>query len=241
METVAGPRSSAMIVGEMGDEALFNDGENTLTVSVADKAGNRAEQKVTFTFVKIDEKNQTIIYGRVFDVSADQPLAGAMIKSSGKTTESDGDGYFHLLFGQQGLYELSISKPGYTEVNRKIFLELGHEGIVDDAYLTPLDAKITAIGPDGGTATNSDDSVELIVPAGALSASQNIGITRLPSSKALPGDLNAGDNIDYPISFLFCADLQPDGLTFNQPVYGQRCGRWCGSDIHHRPGPEAGY
>ena len=39
-----------------------------------------------------------------------------------------------------------------------------------------------------------------------------------PFPRALPGELNETANLEYPISFLFCADLQPNGTTFSQPV-----------------------
>ncbi|MCK4760990.1 MAG: hypothetical protein KAW12_02250, partial [Candidatus Aminicenantes bacterium] len=131
---------------------------------------------------------------------------------------SDSDGFWQLVFSSGGAYKIKISKPGYTEVFRKISLKTGTEGVVDSAYLTPHDTKTTAIGPEGGTHVNSEATVEVIIPQGALDETKDIRVTRLSGSKALPGGLNETDNLEYPISFLFCADFGPDGTRFNKPV-----------------------
>lgn len=60
------------------------------------------------------------------------------------------------------------------------------------------------IGPGGGSIASSDNSVELVIPAGALSSSTTI--TMQPITNNCPGGLTTG--------FRF----GPDGLHFNQPA-----------------------
>jgi RHS repeat-associated protein len=204
--------------GEINDEALLNDGANTMRLEVSDKAGNLGTVSVHFTFEIIAAKDKTFIYGRVINIDDNNPLEGAQITASGSTTQSDSQGYWKLMFAAGGTYKIKIGKPGFTEVFRKVAVDKGKEAVSEDAYLTPLEAKTTAIGPDGGTHQSNDGSVEIVVPAGALSEVKEIQSTRLTAAKALPGDLNATDNLQYPISFLFCADLKPEGTVFAQPV-----------------------
>lgn len=206
------------VAGEITDESLLNDGANTLRVEITDKAGNLGSAAVHFNFEKIAGKDKTYIYGRVLDIADSSPLNGAVITASGKEALSNEQGQWKLYFGAGGTYKIKITKSGYSEVYRKIQVDKGKEAVVDDAYLTLLDTKSTAIGPEGGTHSNGDETVEIVVPAGALSETKNIQVTRLASSIALPGELNETANLQYPISFLFCADLQPNGTTFAQAV-----------------------
>jgi len=206
------------VTGEIEDEALFNDGANTLRLEVSDQAGNLGKASVHFNFEKIAAKDKTFIYGRVLNIADNKPLSGALISASGNTAQSDDQGYWKMMFAEGGTYKIKIGKLGFTEVFRKVTVDKGEEAVSEDAYLTELEAKTTAIGPDGGTHQNSDGSVEIVIPAGALAEVKEIQSTRLAGSKALPGALNATDNLQYPISFLFCADLKPEGTVFAQPV-----------------------
>jgi len=206
------------IAGEIDDEALLSDGANTLRLELSDKAGNPGTASVHFNFEKIAAKDKTFIYGRVLNIADGDPLNGALISASGNTTLSDGEGYWKLMFGAGGTYKIKIGKPGFTEVFRKVSVDKGKEAVSEDAFLTPLEDKTTAIGPDGGTHQSNDGTVEIVIPAGALAEVNEIQSTRLAGSKALPGTLNATDNLKYPISFLFCADLKPEGTVFAQPV-----------------------
>jgi len=210
--------SESGINGEIKNEDNLNNGTNSLVVEVSDNVGNTNLEAVNFNYEKITEDEKTIIYGRVFEAVSDNPLSGAVITSSGKVVQSDDNGYWKLQFGSGGTYKIKITKEGYTEVFRKIYLDVGKEGVVDDAYITLKDTNITPIGPDGGTHVNTDGTVEVIIPQGALYEVKNIQVTRIPSSKALPGDLNETDNLVYPISFIFCANFGPDDTTFSTPV-----------------------
>jgi RHS repeat-associated protein len=160
----------------------------------------------------------TVVYGRVFEAVSEVALEDAEISAPGRTSSSDRQGYWKLTFSSGGTHKIKITKSGYTSVYRKIFLQSGKEGVVDDAYLTPLDTKVTSIGPAGGTHTNSDGSVEVVVPQGAISDTRDFRTTRLAYSKALPGDLNVTDNLEYAINFLFCAEFGPDESQFDEPV-----------------------
>ncbi|MCK4829853.1 hypothetical protein KA005_79755, partial [bacterium] len=69
--------------GGISNEALLQDGNNTLIVEVSDNAGNSGSESVYFNYEKIQEENKTIIYGRVFEAGSENPLSGAIITSSG--------------------------------------------------------------------------------------------------------------------------------------------------------------
>ncbi|MCP5045604.1 MAG: hypothetical protein GY940_00415, partial [bacterium] len=190
----------------------------TTTYTVTAEGPGGTETAEATVEVTINPEHFTAVYGRVFDAESGSPLADAVVSASGKTVQSDGDGYWQLAFGSGGLIKIVISKEGYTNAYRKIRLGTGSEGTVTNAYLTLHDTTTTPIGPEGGTHGNSDGSVEVIVPAGALDIVKEIRATRLSSSKALPGDMNATDNLEFPIGFLFCADFGPDETHFNVPV-----------------------
>lgn len=188
----------------------------TYTITATGEGGEVTDE-VTLDVV-INQGDYTAIYGRVYEADSGSPLADADVSANGRSVVSDSDGYWQLTFPRGGIFKIKITKEGYTEVFRKITLGTGEEGIVDNAYLTAHDTKTTPIGPDGGTHANSDGSVEVVFPQGALDDVKDIRVTRYQSAKALPGDLNATDNLDYPIGFLFCASFGPDDTQFNKPV-----------------------
>lgn len=67
------------------------------------------------------------------------------------------------------------------------------------------------IGPEGGTITSPDSTLTLEVPAGALDDSVEITASAIADpAGAAPADFVVMDGTGY--------DLQPDGLTFNQPA-----------------------
>ena len=68
----------------------------------------------------------------------------------------------------------------------------------------------TLIGPGGGTAVSADGIVQLLFPAGALDAEQEITITRVAEEDMSPDMALLSPNGLY--------DLGPDGLAFLQPV-----------------------
>jgi RHS repeat-associated protein len=206
------------ISGSIDDESQLKQGSNLLEIHASDNAGNMTSQNMAFRYETIALEDQTYIYSRVYDAESLAPLSDAIIRCSGAETRSDSDGYFKLMFGSGGLYKVSISKPGYTEVNRKIYLSTSDEKTIPSAYLTPIDTKTTPIGPEGGVHENSDGTVQVIIPEGALDSVKEIRATRFHSSKALPGDLDETANLEYPIGFLFCADFGPDGTTFSEPA-----------------------
>ncbi|MCP4158184.1 MAG: carboxypeptidase regulatory-like domain-containing protein, partial [bacterium] len=190
----------------------------TYRITATGPGGTVTAEVAVVVEVTINEREYTAIYGRVFDDNGGSPIAGAVITSSGVQAFSDSDGRWQLVFSAGGTRDIKITKEGYTEVYRKLYLAMGKEGVVDDAYLTMHDNKITVIGPAGGTHSNTGGTVEVVIPQGALDGEKEIRATRLSGSRALPGDMNATTNLEYPISFLFCADFGPDGTEFNTPV-----------------------
>ena len=69
----------------------------------------------------------------------------------------------------------------------------------------------TLIGPGGGEVLSSDGKIKVVIPAGALTAPQNIKILRLNNQSiesALPGNT----------ALLSVAEFKPYGLVFSKPV-----------------------
>ena len=83
--------------------------------------------------------------------------------------------------------------------------DAGPDGPVVTAVGSPVGlASRARIGPDGGTLATSDGKLELIVPAGALSAETELSLTPISS--------------EAPLGIGPAVRLTPDGTTFSTPA-----------------------
>ena len=62
-----------------------------------------------------------------------------------------------------------ITKEGFTFAQRKVFIQVGKETTVGKIYLIVQDSQVTEIGPGGGLHQNSTGTIEVEIPAGAVS------------------------------------------------------------------------
>src|SRR5574341_1084920 len=129
------------------------------------------------------------IQGEVYDDSKGLRLEGAaadFFATDGHgltriTTGTDG-GYFTE--AAAGDYTVTISKPGFTTIERQDTVKPEKNTVAIDARLTPVSAAQNLIGSAGGTATailaaNGSEStrIELTVPVGAVNEAIDLRIT----------------------------------------------------------------
>ncbi|MEW6296069.1 MAG: beta-propeller fold lactonase family protein, partial [Candidatus Diapherotrites archaeon] len=104
------------------------------------------------------------------------------------------------------------TKSGYTYAQRRAEVVSTRDTSVDPVYLTPLDPKVTTITPEGGTATNSTGTLELIFPPGAVSEPIDVQATWCEKAEHLPFPLPPNSIFTYAASF------EPADARFDQPV-----------------------
>ncbi|MGE5341834.1 MAG: carboxypeptidase-like regulatory domain-containing protein, partial [Candidatus Omnitrophota bacterium] len=187
-----------------------------------------------------DTTPHTIIYGKVKDATSDKPIANAQVTvlgTSGVTVQSSTYGDWKLIVKSGGTFKIKITKPGFTEVYRKITLNKGSEDTVSTAFLTPQEPRSSSVvefEQQGSKKvemvvfSNGGGSIQLRIPKTVLGQvkvngvlkdiSKEVQITRLSGSLALPGELSQTPNLKFPIAFLFCAEIGPTGAEFIQPV-----------------------
>jgi len=108
------------------------------------------------------------------------PFSSAFVfdRTDNLSARSLSDGTYSYLAASGGEHVLVFSSPGYTKTYRKPTIA-GAQSYVDPAILSPLDGKITSVGPSGGTATNTTASIKLSIPASALSSDVDVSLTHV--------------------------------------------------------------
>ncbi|MCD6499498.1 MAG: carboxypeptidase regulatory-like domain-containing protein [Deltaproteobacteria bacterium] len=157
------------------------------------------------------------IYGKVLDTSTDQPMEGVTITASidgeGLTdTVTNDHGRFMIIAPKTGTYAVTARLDGYTYAQRKVVIATGSIEAVRPMYLTPIDPKAVVIGSEGGQGENSDGSITIDVPAGALKGSTEMHFTPFSHGWTLPNDLPSLSH------FTYACELSPEGQTFKHPV-----------------------
>jgi hypothetical protein len=197
------------------DDAL-DEGEHNLHASIADKAGNNADAVPVKFLVNADKPVETAesgwLDGIVYNSRTDEPIENAHITVNGVDgnlfTNSEGKYFFPTPTG--GWYQIKISAPGYTSQYREIWVTPTRDVAIDPAYLVPVDTAVTHIvATEGGTAINSNETVQVIIPAGAAPYDIDVTATWYEAPKELPMDLPKYSH------FTMAFDLKPDGVTFS--------------------------
>ncbi|MCA9588607.1 MAG: hypothetical protein KC657_24995, partial [Myxococcales bacterium] len=171
------------------------------------------------------------ILGRVVD-RAGAPLAGATFtvvdmprtglprSDVSATVASDGSFRIRLTSFPEAEAErapahrmlVEIQAPGTLKATREVYARPGDAVDVGVVKLVTRDPAVTVIGPAGGTASDSQGLIELIVPAGALAADVPIVITPVAARDELPALLP--DNTLSMYGYV----LEPSGTTFATPA-----------------------
>ncbi len=105
-----------------------------------------------------------------------------------------------------------IDAPGTLRAHREGYAHPGATIDLGNVRLVGRDPKITTIGPAGGTASDSQGLVELVVPAGALATAVPIQITPLRQRADFPSPLPSSTITMYGF------ELEPSGTTFAAPA-----------------------
>ena len=105
-----------------------------------------------------------------------------------------------------------IDAPGTIRAFREGYAHPGDAIDLGDVTLLGRDPKITMIGPGGGTATDSQGLVELVIPAGALAAPLPIQITPLRRRADFPAPLPSTTLTMYGV------ELEPSGTALAAPA-----------------------
>jgi len=120
------------------------------------------------------------------------------------------DGTFAYPIPDTGVYWLRAEKDGYTYAQRDLDVVKNRSVATNAIYLTPMDTAMTPCDASGCTHTNSDGSIQIDIPAGAIGSGETVDVTAtnfkhveyLPSGE-LPEDtwetyaFNLGGDSDF--------------------------------------------
>jgi hypothetical protein len=93
-----------------------------------------------------------------------------------------------------------------------VFVHAGQAFDLGSIRLAARDPQVTNIGPAGGTATDSQGKIEVVIPPGALTTTIAVQITPFASRDDLPTPLPNNTVTMYGF------ELEPSGTVFAQPV-----------------------
>ena len=105
-----------------------------------------------------------------------------------------------------------VDAAGVLPAFRDVWLRTGTATDLGVIKMIPRDAASTPIGPAGGTASDSANTVQVVIPPGALSSTINVVITPLVARDEFPAPLTDGTATMYGV------ELEPSGTTFAVPV-----------------------
>ncbi|MFZ5896860.1 MAG: RHS repeat-associated core domain-containing protein [Myxococcota bacterium] len=107
---------------------------------------------------------------------------------------------------------IRIESADFPTVFRKGYLRPGDVLALGNVVVLQRDANVTVIGPEGGTASDSQGTLELIVPAGALTEPTPIRLTPIHSRAEFPLPLPHSTLTTYGM------ELEPSGTQFAIPA-----------------------
>lgn len=90
---------------------------------------------------------------------------------------SQSDGSFAFPIPDTGVYWLRAEKDGYTYAQRQLEVVKGRSIATNALYLTPIDSTVTECGSAGCSHTNSDGSIQIEIPAGAIGDGETVDVT----------------------------------------------------------------
>jgi hypothetical protein len=123
------------------------------------------------------------VRGTIVDTSGNA-ISGATAQVDSDVAETASDGNYALSRVTAGTKTVILSKTGYTTSYRRVELGLGETTYANLAILAPLDSKVAVVGSSGGRVSNTSGSVQLNIPAGALSADTQIQLSEVPLAAA---------------------------------------------------------
>lgn len=107
---------------------------------------------------------------------------------------------------------LYIDSPNTLRVVRDAYVHAGDAVDFGTIVAPTRDSATTMIGPEGGTAHDSQNLMEVVIPAGALSTTIPVRITPIQRREEMPAQLPDATLTMYGF------ELEPDGTQFAVPV-----------------------
>jgi RHS repeat-associated protein len=105
-----------------------------------------------------------------------------------------------------------VSAAGVLPIFRDAWLHTGTAADLGIIKMVARDTAVTPIGPAGGTANDSANTVQVVIPAGALNSTVNVVITPFHARDELPAPLPDATATMYGF------ELEPSGTTFASPI-----------------------
>ena len=195
--------------------------------------------------VRAQRQNQTMAR-----VASNEPFTPLDPANSTVTTAIPGttitgpDGFFAFPLKQTGIYWLRVEKDGFTYGQRELAVVREHSSTANDVYLTPIDPAVTDCDDNGCFHSNSDDSIRLDIPAGAIGSGQVVSVTAtlfdnvefLPSGELPPGtwetyalNLGGASEITFtlPVTLQLANELEfTAGITIPLGYWNQNTQQW---------------
>ncbi len=204
-----------------GAATVAADGRVTAVAQGSTTITATHDSRSAFTTVVVTISQGTgFVRGEAFDDTKGLPLAGvtATLVSDGGgpltspvAVLSDDRGQFSIS-GPAGDAVIRISRPGFSDVERRATIPSGASTTLIDSRLTPLDARTNAIvSAVGGTAASQSERVRLQIPPGGLASDTTLTLTSV-SPQGLAALLPAG------WSPLAAASIAPAHLAFGFPL-----------------------
>ncbi|MEW6742309.1 MAG: FG-GAP-like repeat-containing protein [Planctomycetota bacterium] len=209
---------SRVAVWEVPPDMAFPPGRFEIHASISNTAGRTRDITTTFFTPAQEYEGSGFLDGAVYDSRTNEPLAEAEITVAERFEEgvggvfTDGYGRYSCPTPGTGTFVVTARIQGYTYGQEVIECVSGLDAAVEPIYVIPVDPAVEVIPPEGGTYTNSDDTVRIDIPAGAVDEAIEVRATPFEEKRELPRDLPPTTH------FTYCADLEPNGATFEEEV-----------------------
>lgn len=203
------------------DACSPNTGVTHTPISGCDPSPTEGEgvfEKRASLLGRVVDKNGNAVSGATFqvrDLPADTPRNDVSLTTSG-------DGSFRIRLTTFADHEISgvgaqhvslwIDSPNAIRAYRDAWVRPGDAPNLGDIVVVTRDPQITNIGPAGGTATDSQGLVEVVIPPGALAQTIPVQITPFLTRAQVPAVLPEGTLTTYAF------ELEPEGTQFAVPV-----------------------
>jgi len=187
-------------------------------------SGDAAFEQRASVIGKLVDRNGAGVGGATFVVT-DAPPAGSFTAGSPRSdvvVSVAPDGSFRLRLATYPDVQadrtppshvlLRVDAPGLLPAYRDAWVLTGTAEDLGTIRMVPRDTAVSVIGPAGGTASDSQGRIQVVVPAGAVSAPTPIVITPFDQRDDMPAPLPSSTPTQYGF------ELEPSGQAFAVPV-----------------------
>ena len=107
---------------------------------------------------------------------------------------------------------IRLESDDFPSLLRSAFLRPGDVVALGELTVLQRDSKVTVIGPEGGTAEDSQGTLQLQIPPGALSQPTPVQLTPIPTRAQFPAPLPNGTVTMYGM------EIEPSGTALASPA-----------------------